>query len=358
MTQSHGPEFAEGENRPATALARAIEECDPDGIRKAVEAGARLDVLPDTSISPLMSALLNCEKNRGRECVELLLQLGCPIEGRRGDDPPVVSCADHFIPEQLAIKMLEILLANGADVNAKSPEDNQTALFKAVVHGRTNLVRFLMEHGADPSVKCGVLSALESGFRSAIFGPLWKIFKIFESRPVSAVKWLQKRFKKESSFGRRREYAELLTLVTGQPVAAPQTEQLSEYLQAENERFGQVHPARPFDPIFSKFASRPKRSEILQRASARPNGKRQDEPLPRYERIGVYLDLSRYNDPSFSTKRLTESFQKDIAGAMGGWRSPARFRWNSRSRPRPDYWPCGTANSPARRHQLIFSLKG
>ena len=77
----YGPEIAAGENKAATALARAIDHCDAEGIRKAVQRGASLKALPDTSVSPLMSALYKCDRPGGEECVRTLVELGCSIDG-------------------------------------------------------------------------------------------------------------------------------------------------------------------------------------------------------------------------------------------------------------------------------------
>ena len=45
---------------------------------------------------------------------------------------------------------IERSLAAGAGVNDAAPTDGKTALFRAAVFGRTDAVRTLLEHGADP----------------------------------------------------------------------------------------------------------------------------------------------------------------------------------------------------------------
>jgi ankyrin repeat protein len=48
--------------------------------------------------------------------------------------------------------MVELLLAKGADVNAKSIK-SQTPLHFAAAHGHTDAARMLLESGADPSIR-------------------------------------------------------------------------------------------------------------------------------------------------------------------------------------------------------------
>lgn len=49
---------------------------------------------------------------------------------------------------------IRFLLENGANVNARSPDDDMTALHLAVARGSSNLpaISALMQHGADPSI--------------------------------------------------------------------------------------------------------------------------------------------------------------------------------------------------------------
>lgn len=44
-------------------------------------------------------------------------------------------------------------LAAGAHVNASSPVDGKTALFRAAVFGRADVVRVLLDRGADPAAR-------------------------------------------------------------------------------------------------------------------------------------------------------------------------------------------------------------
>lgn len=213
-----GPEIAAGENKAATALARAIDRSNAKGIRKAVQQGASLKALPDTSVSPLMSALYKCDRPGGKECVKALVELGCLVDGDAQDDPTVVNCVAHFVNEDLALEMLQTIVPLGADVNAATSRMGNTALHDAVPYRRLELVRFLLEHGADPTIK--------------------------NQQGQSPIDWLRSRIEGESRFSRRTEFAEILSMLTGEPIEEPELPPLRDDLQAENERFRLCHKAR------------------------------------------------------------------------------------------------------------------
>jgi hypothetical protein len=203
------PLIAEGENDAATALAMAIESCDPDGVRAAIGQGAPLNALPGTASTPLQTALFKFDNPRWKECVELLIELGCPVDGV-AKEPPIVECVSHLVNDACALKALQLLLAHGADVNA-TDRQGRTALCDCAAQGRTNLIRFLLERGADRNIK--------------------------DQQGLSAVDWARRRYETESSFTKRTQLAEPLSLLTGEPVAKPQPMPLSPELAAESQRF-------------------------------------------------------------------------------------------------------------------------
>jgi hypothetical protein len=263
-----GPEVAEGDSEAADALAEAIDGCDAEGIRAAIAQGASLTAkLPDTSMSPLLSALYKFDEPGWKECVELLLELGCPINGVK-KEPPIVVCAGDHMDELLARKTVELLVAHGADVNAADREGT-TALFECVTNGYVELARLLMPHGADPTLK--------------------------DKNGMSALEWVRKRYNEETGFKSRTEYAELLSVLTGQPVAKPQIPTLRPELQAENDRFKLCLQAR-------------------RRLAVMPPNLVDGSP-PRYERVGFYLDFSSYDDPSYSTEKEARYWSESFAEA-------------------------------------------
>ncbi len=181
----NGPPIIEGDAEAAVALEDAIRNCDAGGIRKAVERGASLTTrLPDGWRTPLIAGLCKFGKPGWDACVELLLELGCPVDGVK-TDPPIVACAAH---EMLGPKTVELLVAHGADVNAVD-RDGTTAILECVIRGRVGLTRFLMRHGADPTIKN------RSG--------------------LSALGWVRERYDAEKGFGSGTKLAELLSVMTG-----------------------------------------------------------------------------------------------------------------------------------------------
>lgn len=211
-----GPKIAAGESPASADLDEAIEECDLDKIRQAVEAGASLEQLPDSTVSPLLAALFNCDKPNGRECAELLIELGCPVDGQPGDNPPIVDAVRRFVGEDLSLKILDVLVARGADVDAIG-RDGATALFEPVVYGRNETVRALIQHGADPNIESG--------------------------RGVTPIEWVQSKLESTTKLSERRAYGETLSLLTGEPYEESSIEALDDTLQSENDRFIQCRQA-------------------------------------------------------------------------------------------------------------------
>ena len=233
-----GPAIREGDAEAAVALADAIKGCDADGIRKAVEQGASLtSPLPDSSFTPLFAALYKFGEPGWDACVELLLELGCPVDGVK-KDPPIVACAKDDL---LGLKPVELLVAHGADVNAANREGT-TAIFESVINGRIKLARLLMQHGADPTIK--------------------------DWSGTSALNWVRKQYDEEKGFRSRTKYAELLSVLTGQPVAKPEVPTLRPEFQAENQRFTRCLKARRMIALMpTEFELKPEKVSPLAKTS-------------------------------------------------------------------------------------------
>jgi ankyrin repeat protein len=128
-----------------TPLLRAAIGADVDAVRLLLEHGALVDLPNVHGITPLMAAAGH-------------------VSGRGGRP-------DSEQAQARAIELLEMLLAAGADINAKitdnhsrtanvgrqpnavTEREGQTALYGAVKLGWTNVVKYLLEKGADPVVK-------------------------------------------------------------------------------------------------------------------------------------------------------------------------------------------------------------
>jgi ankyrin repeat protein len=127
-----------------TPLLRAAIGADVDAVRLLLEHGALVDLPNVHGVTPLMAAAGH-------------------VSGR--NRPP-----DSEQAQARAIELLDVLLAAGADIDAKitnihfhtarvgrqpsavTDREGQTALYGAVKFGWTNVVEYLLAKGADPNV--------------------------------------------------------------------------------------------------------------------------------------------------------------------------------------------------------------
>ena len=144
--------LAEGESSASDRLAKAIERGKPKSVKAAIADGASLDVLPETSLSPLVKAMFRCAKKRKwRECAQAIVDAGYPIEGTKRHGAPIFDACDHILNETTSIQLLEFLNDNGADLN-RLKSSGTTVLDSSACFRRELVVNWLLEHGADPNI--------------------------------------------------------------------------------------------------------------------------------------------------------------------------------------------------------------
>jgi ankyrin repeat protein len=126
----------------ATPLLRAAKTFDTAAMKLLIEHGARLELPNASGVTPLMAAA-------GYGSLE------CDIRGY-GPGIPHYTTSDV---EKRSIETLQVLVAAGADVNAvttgggRGKGPGQTALFGAAFWGWSDVVTFLVEHGAKIDTK-------------------------------------------------------------------------------------------------------------------------------------------------------------------------------------------------------------
>jgi len=125
----------------STALLWAAHWNDVAAADLLLRAGADANAANDFRITPLSLACTNASAS----LVELLLKAGAsPRTPIATGETPIMTCANSGSAD--AVRML---LARGAGVNAKEPSQNQTALMWAASGRHPEVVRTLIEAGAD-----------------------------------------------------------------------------------------------------------------------------------------------------------------------------------------------------------------
>lgn len=129
----------------ATELHFAAQSGDVAEVKRLVEAGADVNVQDENGNTPLKYA--SAEPRPA--VLRTLIELGAsPHMADRRGFTPIHCVAGHGFYEE-AIEMAEILIAAGADVNARS----QVHGFVPMHEVRTvRMIDFLLQHGADPTI--------------------------------------------------------------------------------------------------------------------------------------------------------------------------------------------------------------
>jgi ankyrin repeat protein len=166
----------------AGALVKAAAAGDLDAVKKHVVAKAKLDVRGQYGYSPLIAAIANDklevalylieqgpgvtftdkEKNdplkwaairsgwvmahQNVRLAEALLDSGAPVDSRDKDGfTPLIWAANRG-----AVKLVKLLLARGADVNAKTTQKHNSGRTALMYSKDIAVVRVLLDAGADP----------------------------------------------------------------------------------------------------------------------------------------------------------------------------------------------------------------
>ncbi|MBI3934719.1 MAG: ankyrin repeat domain-containing protein [Acidobacteria bacterium] len=142
----------------ATALAWAVYHDDLETAELLIAAGADVNAANDYGVSPLALACTN----QNPVMVETLLKAGAnPKTAQWTGETPLMTATRLG-----TVEVVNLLLAHGADVNAKESRRGQTALMWAIAQGYPQIARILIEQGADVRARSHQLAA--DGFKPKV----------------------------------------------------------------------------------------------------------------------------------------------------------------------------------------------
>ncbi len=145
-----------------TPLAWAVHQDDLEIADLVIRAGSIVNAANDFGITPLSLACVN----RSTAMVEKLLQAAAnPNISDLTGETPLMACAHTG-----SVDAVKLMIARGADVNAKETQREQTVLMLAVAGKHSEVVRVLVDHGADVNARSRI-SSLDTPVRSPTYFP-------------------------------------------------------------------------------------------------------------------------------------------------------------------------------------------
>lgn len=124
-----------------------VDSGDPTKVERFLIAHPEVDVnwLPGGNGAPMLE---HAAANGDVGVMRVLLKHGADPNALHSEMPPILGAIFYGHNEAA-----ELLLNEGANANAREPTYGHTALMEAARLGRIDLVRLLLERGADPKAK-------------------------------------------------------------------------------------------------------------------------------------------------------------------------------------------------------------
>ncbi|MES2603630.1 MAG: ankyrin repeat domain-containing protein, partial [Pseudomonadota bacterium] len=136
-----------------TPLLWAVYNSSPELVQLLLDAGADPNAANSLGITPLLQA----SRYGNAVVVSALLASGARVaDAQPGTEPPLMAAARAG-----NVDAVDVLLAAGADVNATEPLDQQSGLMWAVAEGHQDIVRKLLNAGANPNLQARVSELTE-----------------------------------------------------------------------------------------------------------------------------------------------------------------------------------------------------
>jgi len=168
-----------GTRRGTTALMMAAESGHVGVARILLARGADVNAKTRNGWTALMAA----SERAYPEVVRLLLDNGADVRARNNDGwaPMMLACQQHLRQRRIVplqhglqinadrVEVVRLLISKNADVNEKHAE-GETALMWAVREGHVDLVKTLLEKGADVTAELSVYAAAPTTWRHTALG--------------------------------------------------------------------------------------------------------------------------------------------------------------------------------------------
>ena len=159
-----GLEQNESTSSPGSRLLAAAREGSLNDVRSALSTGANINVRTNNNSTPLIYA----SESGHLEIVKYLVERGADLtltdnngntaldRARANNKPAVVEYLSSFFKNNLYASVqkgdlngVKLALENGANINQRSGDYNSTPLMEASYYGHLEVVKFLVEKGAD-----------------------------------------------------------------------------------------------------------------------------------------------------------------------------------------------------------------